>query len=164
MSTTMAETNRKAVNLRILREGYGPGAWHGADLKAALADVSDDTAFRRSAPARHNVAEIAVHHAYCVHNVRTKLTGVDAGPFVIDGDDWFELADGLRLSWQAILGLVDREQKQLETVVAEIDAGRSPSPLQDSERMDLVLGITCHAIYHAGQVQLIKKFLEASSK
>ena len=26
-----------------------------------------------------------------------------------------------------------------------------------AEAFDLVLGITCHAVYHAGQVQLIKR-------
>jgi hypothetical protein len=159
MSTAATVTKHETIDQRILREGYGPGAWHGADLKAALADVSSDMAFRRPGPARHNVAEIAVHHAYCVHNVRAKLSGVDAGPFVIEGDDWFDLADASRLSWAAILDLVAREQQQLETVVAEIGAGRLPSPLQDSERIDLVLGITCHAIYHAGQLQLIKRLL-----
>jgi len=28
--------------------------------------------------------------------------------------------------------------------------------LPERERFDLVLGITCHAIYHAGQIQLVK--------
>jgi len=41
---------------RILDEGYGPGAWHGPDLKAALADVSDELAFWRPSPQRHNIA------------------------------------------------------------------------------------------------------------
>jgi hypothetical protein len=161
MAQSASETTRETIDQRILREGYGPGAWHGADLKAALADVSSDVAFRRPGPERHNVAEIAVHHAYCVHNVRTKLSGVDAGPFVLEGDDWFDLHDASRMSWPAILDLVAWEQHQLETVVSEINRGRSRSGLQDSERLDLVLGITCHAIYHAGQVQLIKKLLGA---
>ena len=52
------------VLARILEEGYGPGAWHGADLKAALADVPSELAFWRPFPERHNIAEIALHHAY----------------------------------------------------------------------------------------------------
>jgi len=161
MSTAAAETKRETIDQRILREGYGPGAWHGPDLKAALADIASGTAFLRPGPGRHNIAEIVVHHVYYVRSVRAKLSGVDAGPFVFEGDDWFELPDASRLSWANIVDLVDREQKLLETVLSEIAAGRSSSPLQDSERIDLVLGITCHAIYHAGQVQLIKKLLEA---
>src|SRR5262245_17877117 len=131
MNAAATATNRETIDQRILREGYGPGAWHGADLKAALADVASDAAFLRPGPHRHNVAEIAIHHAYCVHNVRTKLSGVDAGPFVLEGDDWFELEDASRLSWTAILDLVEREQKALETAVADFGSGQSASPLQE---------------------------------
>ena len=36
-------------------------------------------------------------------------------------------------------------------------AGRRKSPLTMVEQFDVVLGIACHAIYHAGQIQLIKR-------
>jgi hypothetical protein len=52
---------------------------------------------------------------------------------------------------------VDGEQRLLAEVLAEIAAGRLKSLLTDGERFDLVLGITCHAVYHAGQVQLLKR-------
>ena len=32
------------VLARVLEEGYGPGAWHGPDLRAALADVGPELA------------------------------------------------------------------------------------------------------------------------
>jgi len=41
-------------------------------------------------------------------------------------------------------------------VVTEIGTSARTSPLSDAERFDLLLGITCHAVYHAGQIQLIK--------
>jgi hypothetical protein len=149
MSTTVTGTASAA---RILNEGYGTGAWHGADLMAALAGISGDDAFWRPGTGRHNIAEIAVHHAYCAHNVRAKL-GDAIEPFAIEGDDWFDVS---RLSWPAIVELVEREQQQLATVAAAVDQGRAASPLSAAERFDLVLGITCHAVYHAGQIQLIK--------
>lgn len=160
MNTTTIE-NSAAVETRILREGYGEGAWHGPDLKAALADVTSESAFRRPGPERHNIAEIALHHAYCVRNVRAKLTGKDAEPFVLEGDDWFELPNQRTLPWSKIVDLVEREQEKLTRIVADIGAGRVQSPLADAERFDVVLGITCHAIYHAGQIQLIKRLLSA---
>ena len=147
-------TNEQA--LRILSEGYGPGAWHGADLKAALAGVTPAQAFRRQAPGRHNVAEIAIHHAFYAHSVRGRLTGAATEPFVFEGEDWFALDDETRLSWAAILEVVDTHQQRLATVVADVEAGRRSSPLSESARFDLVLGITCHAVYHAGQIQLIR--------
>ena len=59
---------------RVLKEGYGPGAWHGADLKAALADVTPALAFWRPGPGRHNIAEIALHHAYYARVVRERIS------------------------------------------------------------------------------------------
>jgi hypothetical protein len=158
MNTTTIE-NRAAVETRILGEGYGEGAWHGPDLKAALADVSPDFAFRRPGPERHSIAEIALHHAYCVRNVRAKLTGKDAEPFVLEGDDWFELPGPSTLSWSKILDLVRIEHERLTDLVAGIHAGRIASPLSEAERFDVALGISCHAIYHAGQIQLIKRLI-----
>jgi len=150
MSTTLTGVASAA---RLLNEGYGTGAWHGPDLKAALAGVSGDEAFWRPGVGRHNIAEIAVHHAYCAHNVRAKLAGEPIEPFAIDGDDWFDVS---QLSWPAILDLIEREQQQLAATAAALDEGRTTSPLSDAERLEVVLGITCHAVYHAGQIQLIK--------
>src|SRR5262245_4323824 len=156
MSTTMV-----SVDERILREGYGDGAWHGADLKAALADVSAEAAFRRPGKGRHNIAEIALHHAYCVRNVRAKISGIDAQPFVLEGDDWFELSESSPLTWPKVLEVVQTEQSKLVELIADLGAGRIRSPLDDAERFDVVLGITCHAVYHAGQIQLVKRLIES---
>src|SRR5262245_28479225 len=80
MSTT-ATGNTAGTEIRILCEGYGEGAWHGPDLKAALADVTQATAYWRPAPGRHNIAEVALHHAYYAHAVRAKLSEVEPEPF-----------------------------------------------------------------------------------
>lgn len=152
-----ANSTTDAMAARILREGYGDGAWHGPDLKVALADVTADAAYWRPAPERHNIAEVAVHHAYYVRAVRAKLAGADAEPFILAGDDWFAIPDASTLSWSKVRDLVNAEHEQLADLVANVASGRTRSPLTESERLDLVLGITCHAVYHAGQVQLIKK-------
>lgn len=146
-----------ALSGRVLTEGYGPGAWHGPDLKAALADVSDNLAFWRPGSDRHNIAEIALHHAYYIRIVFAKISGRDPGVFVLEGDDWFNVPDGSSLSWKAIQGAVGREQSRLAATDRDIATGTITSPLSVSERFDLILGITCHAVYHAGQVQLLKR-------
>ena len=158
MSTATAATasRKHETATRIVREGYGDGAWHGPDLKAALADVTETTAFWRPGPGRHNIAEIALHHAYCARNVRAKLTGIDPAPFVLEGDDWFPLSGRSVLPWPAIRDVVAREQDGL---MADLSGG-SAAALPESEQFDLVLGITCHAVYHAGQIQLIKRLAD----
>ena len=158
MNTT---TDRPAVSSdlesRIVKEGYGPGAWHGADLKAALAGVTPALAFRRPAPGRHNIAEIALHHAWCTRSVTAQISGLQGEPFPLEGEDWFDLPDEKTLSWSKVLARVELEQNRLGAAIADIEAGRTISLLTDVERFKMVLGITCHAVYHAGQVQLIKK-------
>ena len=167
MSTTMttktAITNQPDTRVltRILEEGYGPGAWHGADLKAATADVPPELAFWRPTPERHSIAEIAVHHAYFVRDVHSRLTGKAPGPFVLDGEEWFALSDGSRVSWPAIQEALDDEQRRLYEAVRSLDDRTSGGTPTSAERLDLVLGITCHAVYHAGQIQLLKKLAEA---
>jgi len=155
-STTEQFVSPGRIHSRVLNEGYGPGAWHGADLKAALADVTPDLAFWRVTPGRHNIAEIALHHAYCLRTVRAKISGTPPEPFVLDGEDWFALPDQRVLPWREIQATLEAQHNGLTTLIADIDAGRVQAPMTDSERFDLVLGITCHAVYHAGQVQLIK--------
>jgi hypothetical protein len=145
------------VLARILEEGYGTGAWHGPDFKSALEDVSTELAFWRPAADRHNIAEIAVHHAYYLHSVRGRISSVPPEPFVMQGDDWFPLSDEKSLSWSDIVATVDSQHRRLVETVAGIAGGKVQPSLTESERFDLILGITCHAVYHAGQIQLIKK-------
>jgi hypothetical protein len=157
MSTTTTADPRTNVATRVLSEGYGPGAWHGADLKAALADVTPDLALWRPGPGRHNIAEIALHHAYCSRAVRAQISGKAPESFIVAGEDWFEVSENTSLSWSTVHATLEAEQQKLGEVVAEVDAGKAVSPLAEAARFDLVLGITCHAVYHAGQIQLIKK-------
>jgi len=146
---------------RVLNEGYGPGAWHGADLKAALGDVTAADAFWRPAAGRHNIEEIALHHAYCARAVGAQIVGRSAYTYVLEGEDWFAVDDESTVSWPKIQAVVQSEQERLAALVADIESGKTSSPLAEAERFNLVLGITCHAVYHAGQVQLVKRLKEA---
>ena len=144
---------------RILAEGYGPGAWHGPDLGGAVSDVTSETAFQRPMTGRHNIAEIALHHAWYVQVVTGRLTGKPTEPFSIEGEDWFELyADG-PLSWTEVRSELAARQAALTSAVAELGRGGTRSPLSPAKQLDEVLGITCHAVYHAGQIQFIKRLL-----
>ncbi len=149
---TMSEVDARVL-ARVLDEGYGPGAWHGAEMKAALGDVTAELAFWRPSAERHNIAEIALHHAFYIHSVREKLSGATAEPFVLDGDDWFALDSNGPLGWPEVLEVVQREQAALVAAAA----GDRPKGQSADERFGSVLGITCHAVYHAGQIQLLKK-------
>jgi len=150
-----------ASESRVLSEGYGPGAWHGPDLKAALVDVKPPLAFWRPASGRHNIAELVLHHAYFVRAVRSQISGRAAEAFVLPGEDWFVVTDQQPISWSKIQATLESEQRRLGELVAGIEAGAVTPVLNPPDRFNLILGITCHAIYHAGQVQLIKRLNQA---
>ncbi|HUQ86892.1 MAG TPA: DinB family protein [Vicinamibacterales bacterium] len=144
---------------RILDEGYGPGAWYGSDFRAAVADVTASTAFTRPAKGRHNIAEVALHQAFWANEAASRLTGAPRAEFPLEGEDWFELADEKKLSWKTIVATLEASQQRLSQAVSEIASGARISPLGEADRFDLVVGITGHAAYHAGQIQLIKKLI-----
>lgn len=157
----MTRTTAVAIESRVLSEGWGPGAWHGADLKAAIADVTPAVAFWRPAPGRHNIAEIALHHAFFARSVRSQVSGRPAEPFVLPGEEWFAVNDEKTIPWAKIQSTLENEQQRLAELIAAVETVTTNSPLAATERFNLVLGIACHAIYHAGQVQLIKRLREA---
>jgi hypothetical protein len=154
--TTITTPLDPAVTARILEEGYGSGAWHGADMRAALTDIAPQAAFWRPGKGRHNIAEIALHHAWCVRSVIGQLTSEPSEPFPLDGADWFDASDEGSIRWSDITALVAAEHARLTAALADVASGRRQSPVAEADRFDLTLGVTCHAIYHAGQIQLIK--------
>jgi hypothetical protein len=164
MSTTTTRTPTPAgipaaALRRVLDEGHGPDAWYGADVRAAIADVGPAEAFRRPGKGRHNIAEIALHHAFWVREVRRRLTGSVAEPFPLEGEDWFELADGRPLGWSQVVAALEAETGRIAHAVEGLATGRVSSPLSEIERFDQVLGIAAHGAYHAGQIQLVKKLI-----
>ena len=60
-----------------------------------------------------------------------------------------------------ILGFSKAHKKPRPAAVTNIHTSPGPRAAGEPEPFDLVLGITCHAIYHAGQVQLIKRLAGA---
>ena len=80
---------------------------------------------------------------------------------VFEGDDWFSLDSDRAMSWKRVQSIVAQEHDRLADLIEAIDKGAAASALPDAERAELVLGITSHAVYHAGQIQLIKRLQEA---
>lgn len=155
--------------LRILDEAYEKKAWHGPNLRGTLRGVSAEQAAWRPAPDRHNVWELALHTAYWKYASRRRLTGEKRGAFPAGGSNWLVRPVPLRgkkgkdsvteKAWRADLALLDGEHRRLRAAVAAIPPGRLSSVSPGSRhRIDtLVYGIAAHDVYHAGQIQLVKR-------
>lgn len=141
--------------LSNLDEAYEKKAWHGPNLRAALRGVTAADALRRPKEGRHNIWELAVHAAYWKYAVRRKLLGLPRGSFALKGSNWF--ASPPRASekeWREVLRLLDAEHRSLREAIAAI----SDDDLRDPKKLRLVTGVAAHDVYHAGQIQLVKKF------
>jgi hypothetical protein len=159
MSTTTTAADRAGSFARLLDEGHSTRAWYGADILSAVGDLDADTAARRPAPGRHNIGEIALHHAYWAHEVRHRLTGDAGTPFPFTGEDWFEWPREGGPSWSAVQQTLHAEVHALYDAVRGVEAGTIASPLAPAAQVDQILGIAAHAAYHAGQVQLVKRLV-----
>jgi hypothetical protein len=58
------------------------------------------------------------------------------------------------MTWSDIRSVLDTEQRRLAELVNKMPTARGAI---NTKAFDLVLGITCHAVYHAAQSQLLKK-------
>lgn len=152
--------------LILLDESYDRQAWHGPNLRGALRGVRAELAAWRPAPDRHNIWEIAVHAAYWKYAVRRRLLGEKRGSFPLKGSNWFERGNDGQAQWAADLALLEDMHRRLRSATAGLD----PHSLDDRPKgskydiSSLLAGIASHDVYHAGQIQLIKRLARERSE
>lgn len=146
--------------LTCLDRAYDRKSWHGTNLRGSLRGLTRQTASWRPAPGRHNIWEIVVHAAYWKYAVYRRLTGAPRGSFALKGVNWFVRPQELTESaWQADLKLLAETHKLLRTVIAAMKPQvlTKISPGGKYDNLTLISGITAHDLYHAGQIQLLKR-------
>jgi hypothetical protein len=138
--------------LSPLDEAYDRKSWHGTNLRGALRGLTAQRAVVRPAPGRHNIWELTLHCAYWKYVVWRKLSGARRGSFPLKGSNfWVRETAGERL-WAAELKLLGEMHSQLRGLVERLDR-------LDSKQEFLVRGAAAHDLYHAGQIQLIKRLV-----
>lgn len=150
--------------LGLLDEGYNRAAWHGPNLRGSIRGVTAREAALRPKSGRHNIWEIVVHAAYWKYTVRRRLLGEKRGSFSLPGSNWFSRpADRSEKAWRADVALLEREHRRLREAVSEVRPEDLDKPARGSRTKvrRLIAGIAFHDVYHAGQIQLIKKLLKA---
>jgi len=146
--------------LAQLDEAYDRRSWHGTNLRGSLRGMSAARAARRPAARRHNAWEIVLHAAYWKHAAWRRLTGEKRGAFARRGSNWFATPQpASEAAWRRDLALLRSAHLKLRTAVARLrDAELARRPRGSRETIGtLVRGIAAHDLYHAGQIQLIKR-------
>jgi hypothetical protein len=157
------------VLIALVDEAFDRKAWHGTTLLGSLRGVSAATAAWRPAPSRHNIWEVAVHAAYWKYAVRRLLTGEKRGSFVFTGSNWFRrpgASDGSTSSarsaerdWANDVKALVEEHRRLREAIARFPEAALSKRLKGKayDASFTIRGIAAHDLYHAGQIQLLKK-------
>ncbi len=157
---SLADSIRIEGLLKMMDEAYDKRAWHGTNLKGSLRGISPRDAAWRPGKNRHNIWEIALHAAYWKYVVVRRLLGKKRGSFDVAGSNWFlRPVEISAKAWKADLKILDKLHQELRRVVAGIkenDLDLAPKGSQSSNEF-LIRGIAFHDIYHAGQIQLLKR-------
>lgn len=155
------------VILAALDRAYDAKSWHGTNLRGAVRGLRADLAAWRPAPGRHNAWEYAVHAAYWKYVVRRKITGEPRGSFPLEGSNFFprpEEGRATEAAWKADRALLEEQHRLLREAVASLTAADLARPAEGSKYtlLELVTGATAHDLYHAGQIQLLKRLAKAA--
>jgi hypothetical protein len=103
-----------------------------------------------------------VHAAYWKYIVRRRLLGEGKGSFPLKGSNWIERPTGNDLNeniWKADVKLLIETHKTLRASIAGLTPGQLHQTPQGSKvsNFAMVVGIAAHDLYHAGQIQIIKR-------
>jgi hypothetical protein len=144
--------------LAIIDQAYNRRSWHGTNLRGSIRQVSARQAAWRPGRTRHNIWELVVHAAYWKYAVWRRLKGERRGSFPLKGSNWFARPGGSEAAWRADIALLDRTHSALREAIADLQPrDLEPAPGGAASTFALVTGIAAHDLYHAGQIQLLKR-------
>jgi uncharacterized damage-inducible protein DinB len=147
--------------LAFLDQAYDKPSWHGTNLRGSIRRVSAKQAAWRPGPGRHNIWELVVHAAYWKYAASRRFTGEARGSFPLKGSNWFSRPadDRSERAWQSDVALLDRMHASLRDAVARLTARDLPRvpPGKKVSNFALLSGVAAHDLYHAGQIQLLKR-------
>ena len=141
-------------------QAYDHTSWHGTNLRGSIRRVPVRQAAWRPNARRHNIWEIVVHAAYWKYAVSRRFTGDARGSFPLKGSNWFRRPDEkTEKAWKADIELLDEMHRVLREAVSRLsanDLARTPRGKKVSN-FALLSGIAAHDLYHAGQIQFLKR-------
>lgn len=156
----MPDTEIKLL-VSSIDQAFDHKSWHGTNLKGSISGIGMERAAWRPAPQRHNIWEIVVHAAYWKYIVRRRLLIGKRGSFPLKGSNWFvrPIGDETENAWKSDVALLSQIHRGLRDAVAGLSGRDLPYIPSNSKvsNVDLITGIIAHDLYHAGQIQLLKR-------
>ncbi len=155
-----------AILLQIIDESYNKRAWHGTNLRGSIRGVTVEQASWRPSPSRHNIWEVVVHCTYWKYIVRRRILGEKKGSFPVKGSNWFKRpVDRTNEAWRADILLLEKTHQSLRNAIAGLKSfDLKKKPFGSTwTNLQTISGIASHDLYHAGQIQLLKRLRKKKS-
>ena len=153
---------RVRLLLDVYDQAFRAPAWHGTPLKGTIRGVSARDALWRPGPNRHCIWDVVLHTAYWKCVVRRRLLRDPGIAFPREGANWPALpARRDAAAWRRDRALLDEQHRLLRRAIAQLrarDLGRRGWRSRWSIKAH-VYGIASHDLYHAGQIQLLKRLM-----
>lgn len=146
--------------LNQLAQAFDTRAWHGPNLMGSLRGLDRELAAWRPQPQRHNIIELVLHAAYWKYRVSRLISDVSPRSFDLPGSNFFPRHEvPSPEEWRSDLELVRDWHARLIAAVDAFDPERlsQPSGRDTFSFAELIGGAAAHDVYHAGQIQLIKR-------
>jgi hypothetical protein len=151
--------------LHAIDEAYNKRAWHGPNLRGSIRGLTAKQASWRPSPGRHNIWEVVVHTAYWKYAVWRRLKAEKRGSFPLKGSNWFPRPEILsEAAWKQDIALLEDVHSMMRKAVADLEPAHlhAAPPGSKVSNLTVIRGIANHDLYHAGQIQLLKRLLKGT--
>ncbi len=148
------------VLLQTYDQAYDKPAWHGTNLRGSIRGLSLKELLWRPKPKRHNIWEVVIHCAYWKYAVWRRITDGKQGSFPRKPSDWPRLPDKPDIKvWKEDLALLEEWHEKLRHEILKFPPSKLNSKPKSSRVSFIrtIYGIASHDLYHAGQIQLLKR-------
>ena len=153
--------NQVQTLLDIVDQAFDHRSWHGTNLRGSLRGVSASEALWKPDEDRHSIWENVLHAAYWKYVIRRRLLGETRGSFDRKGSNWFTPEDATDAGWRRDVRLLVDTHKSMREAIAKLHDKDLPKVAPGSKETNgfLISGVAAHDLYHAGQIQLLKRLL-----
>ena len=149
---------------------HGGDPWHGPSVLDALEGVTAAKAAARPVVGAHSIWELVLHITAWRGEVVRRINGAAAGD-PVEGD-WPAVPDPTEANWSAALERLQQSHADVVVAVRSMPRAQLEEPVKDMRDPALGTGLSFyvtlhglahHDVYHAGQISLLKKAIEAGT-
>ena len=142
-----------------IRSAFDGEAWHGPSLMELLADVNAKTAASRPIAGAHTIWELTLHIQAWEEVIRRRLGG--EALTLSDAENFPNISDNSEAAWKKALEELKSTHNALLATVRGMSDDRlmETVPGKQYNVYTMLHGATQHAIYHGGQIVILKRAL-----